>query len=186
VRQSNGSISVYSEPGRGTTFKIYLPRASAPVELETLATSEAASTRGDEAILVVEDEVSLRSLIARVLGSLGYRVMTAGTGAEALQIAREADCRLDLLLTDVVLPGGMQGTDLARDLLTSMPDLPVLYMSGYARDAIVHAGRLDQGVNFLEKPFTPDALATMVRTVLNGDRRVKSMESGKQATGESQ
>jgi two-component system cell cycle sensor histidine kinase/response regulator CckA len=170
VRQSNGSISVYSEPGRGTTFKIYLPRVIAPVEQKSLATSGAASTRGDEAILVVEDEVSLRTLIARVLGNLGYRVLIAGTGAQALQVANEADCRLDLLLTDVVLPGGMQGTDLARDLLTSMPDLPVLYMSGYARDAIVHAGRLDQGVNFLEKPFTQDALATMVRAVLSGGR----------------
>jgi two-component system cell cycle sensor histidine kinase/response regulator CckA len=179
VRQSNGSISVYSEPGRGTTFKIYLPRVIAPVEQESPAATGAALTRGDETILVVEDEISLRSLIARVLGSLGYRVLIAGTGAQALQVATEADSRLDLLLTDVVLPGGMQGTDLARDLLTSMPNLPVLYMSGYARDAIVHGGRLDEGVNFLEKPFTPDALAKMVRAVLSGGRRVKSTESGK-------
>ncbi len=170
VRQSNGSITVHSELGKGTSFKIYLPRATASLRPESPVTIGEALTRGDETILVVEDEVSLRDLVTRVLGDLGYRVLAAGTGPEALQIAKEAECQLDLLLTDVVLPGGMQGNDLARGLSTSMPDLPVLYVSGYPRDSIVHAGRLDQGVNFLEKPFTPEALATMVRTVLNQAR----------------
>ena len=115
----------------------------------------------------MEDAVSLRNLVTRVLGSLGYRVLSAGTATEALQVLAKADCRLDLLLTDVVLPGGVHGNELARELLVSMPELPVLYVSGYPRNAIVHGGRLDEGVNFLEKPFTPDALARMVREVLD-------------------
>ena len=122
----------------------------------------------------MEDEVSLRNLVTRVLDGRGYRVLSAGTGAEALQIAGEAGCLLDLLLTDVVLPGGMQGDDLARAVRAARPDLPVLFMSGYPRNAIVHAGRLDEGVNFLEKPFTPEALATMVREVLDQTQASRS------------
>lgn len=115
----------------------------------------------------MEDEASLRSLATRVLGGMGYRVLAAGTAAEALRVAREAGCRIDLLLTDVVLPGGAQGNDLANDLLAFYPGLPVLYMSGYPRDSIVHAGRLDPHVNFLEKPFTPAELAKTVRATLD-------------------
>jgi two-component system cell cycle sensor histidine kinase/response regulator CckA len=168
VKQSNGSISVYSEPGKGTSFKIYLPWVIAPVEEESLPTPRGTVARGDETILVVEDEVSLRNLVARVLGGLGYRVLVAGTSAEAMEIVKNADCRPDLLLTDVVLPGGLQGNELARELLISMPGLLVLYMSGYTRNAIVHAGRLDHGVNFLQKPFGPEALGSKVREVLDG------------------
>jgi two-component system cell cycle sensor histidine kinase/response regulator CckA len=167
VRQSHGGISVLSRPGEGTSFRIYLPRVTTPVAEAIPAETVEVPARGDETILVVEDEAPVRQLVARVLGGLGYRVMVAGTGAEALRTYQEAGLRFDLLLTDVVLPGGMQGTDLARELLARAPDLPVLYISGYARDAIVHSGRLDAGVNFLEKPFTPDALAAKVRTVLN-------------------
>jgi PAS domain S-box-containing protein len=170
VRQSHGSISVSSERGKGTSFKIYLPRVTDAVSVVIPVDSGAPSARGEETILVVEDEVPLRNLVARVLGGLGYRVFVAGTGPEALRIAKEADFQLDLLLTDVVLPGGVQGNELARDLLSHAPDLPVLYVSGYARDAIVHAGRLDAGVNFLEKPFTPETLATKVRLVLDRPR----------------
>ncbi len=171
VRQSGGSISVYSEPGEGTSFKVYLPRvsASAPSAEPSLG-PEAPSIRGRETILVVEDEESLRSLAARVLGELGYTVLTASTALEALEIFATTDCVVDLLLTDVVLPGAMQGNDLAEYLKTPRPHLPVLFMSGYARDAIVHAGRLDEGVNLLEKPFTPVALTSMVRQVLDQAR----------------
>jgi DNA-binding NtrC family response regulator len=115
---------------------------------------------------VVEDEASLLDLVARVLTGLGYRVLSAGTAAKAMQVAKESEFKFDLLLTDVVLSGGVQGDELARDLCTHKPDLPVLYMSGYTRNAIVHPGRLDARVKFLEKPFTPGALATKVRDAL--------------------
>jgi PAS domain S-box-containing protein len=167
VRQSGGSIDVESEPGSGATFRVYLPRVLAPVAPTPVIALSVSSNRGYETILVVEDEDSLRTLVTRILGGLGYTVVTAATAAEALEILGESERAFDLLLTDVVLPGGMQGSDLARRLLSSRPELPVLYMSGYTRDAIVHAGRLDEGVNYLEKPFTPETLARMVRTVLD-------------------
>jgi PAS domain S-box-containing protein len=171
VKQSSGSLVVCSEPGRGTTFKVYLPVSSQPVSVDPAAPSTADPSSGKETILVVEDEASLRSLVARVLGGLGYSVLMAGTAAEAFAIVREAEQPIDMLLTDVVLPGGVQGNELARDLLESRPELPVLYMSGYTRDAIVHAGRLDEGVNYLAKPFTPASLAEKVREVLKTKRR---------------
>jgi PAS domain S-box-containing protein len=171
VKQSGGSIGVYSEPGLGTTFKVYLPQASRPAPLAMPSASAPPSSSCEETILVVEDEESLRSLVARILGGLGYTVLLAATATEALEIVQESESPVDLLLTDVVLPGGMQGNDLARSVLRFWPDLPVLYMSGYARDAIVHAGRLDEGVNYLEKPFTPDSLAAKVREVLADDAR---------------
>jgi DNA-binding response OmpR family regulator len=121
--------------------------------------------------LVVEDEEALRFLVTRILEGLGYQVFVAATATEAQRVFDEIGGAVDLLLTDVVLPGGVQGNDLARCLLKSRPDLPVLYMSGYTRDAIVHAGRLDEGVNYLAKPFTPGALATAVREVLASDAR---------------
>jgi two-component system, cell cycle sensor histidine kinase and response regulator CckA len=170
VKQSGGGISVSSEVGKGTTFKIYLPRVAAGLQDEAAPASGATVMGGRETILVVEDEVSLRRLVARILENLGYRALAAGTGAEALETLAASGGSVDLLLTDVVLPGAMQGNDVAEALLSSRPDLPVLYMSGYARKAIVHAGRLDEGINLLEKPFTPEALATMVRAVLDRAR----------------
>ena len=170
VRQSNGSIVVHSEPGKGTGFKIYLPRAAAQVEKKILMAAGRLSVQGTETILLVEDEATLRKLVARALSNLGYRVLTAGSGVEALRVVKEAEGRLDLLLADVVLSGGMQGNELAHTLLSSTPDLPVLYVSGYARETIVHSGRLDPAVNFLEKPFTIESLASMVRTVLDQAR----------------
>ena len=110
----------------------------------------------------MEDEQAIRDLATRVLTELGYAVVSTATANEALELRA-----VDLLLTDVVLPGGAQGNDLARVLSSSQPDLPVLYMSGYTRDTITHAGRLDEGVNYLAKPFTPDSLARMVRQVLD-------------------
>ena len=170
VRQSGGSIDVESESGSGTTFRVYLPRILAPAAPAPGIAPSVLSSRGYETILVVEDEDSLRTLVTRILGGFGYTVVTAATAAEALEILEETEVPFDLLLTDVVLPGGMQGSDLARSLRFSQPRLPVLYMSGYTRDAIVHAGRLDKGVNYLAKPFTPDALGSMVRAVLDQAR----------------
>jgi CheY-like chemotaxis protein len=167
VRQSEGCIFVYSEPGRGTTFKIYLPRVEAGRTLVQEATFVAAEPAAGERILLVEDEQALRSLITRVLEGLGYEVVGVGSAREALDVLPGMAQPPDLLITDVVLPGDMQGNHLAEELARSWPDMPVLYMSGYTRNAIVHAGRLDAGVNFLEKPFTPDVLASRVRDLLS-------------------
>jgi PAS domain S-box-containing protein len=170
VTQSRGSIFVYSRAGQGTTFKIYLPRVTTHEAAETLVIAEHIPSFGSEKIMVVEDESALRSLIERVLVSAGYKVICFGTADEALIALEQGQIAVDLLLTDVVLPGVLQGKDLVDMVQISRPDVPVLYMSGYTRDAIVHAGRLDEGVNFLEKPFTPEALVRMVREVLDGPR----------------
>jgi two-component system cell cycle sensor histidine kinase/response regulator CckA len=167
VKQSRGNIFVYSEPGKGTTFKIYLPRVATREATEAVVLHEHIPSLGNEAVMVVEDESSLRSLIERVLGAAGYKVVSFGSADEAMAALEQSELAMDLLLTDVVLPGVMQGNDLARRVQDAWPDLPVLYMSGYTRNAIVHAGRLDEGINFLEKPFTPEALARMVREVLD-------------------
>jgi signal transduction histidine kinase/ActR/RegA family two-component response regulator len=167
VRQSGGNISVYSEPGKGTSFKLYLPRVARPKSAPASVARATSSTRGQETILVVEDEDAIRGLVDRILDGLGYEVLTAATADEALKVLADGRSPVDLLLTDVVLPGSIQGNDLACSLLAIWPDLPVLYMSGYTRNATVHTGRLDAGVNFLEKPFTPDALGAKVRAVLD-------------------
>jgi two-component system cell cycle sensor histidine kinase/response regulator CckA len=169
VKQSHGSISVSSEPGKGTTFRIYLPRVSAREAVEVLAPPAYVPSSARETVMVVEDEPSLRSLIERVLTVAGYRVFSFGSAAEAIA-AFDEGWPVDLLLTDVVLPGGMQGNELVRMVQDARPELPVLYMSGYTRDAIVHAGRLDEGVTFLEKPFTPENLTRMVGRVLEQSR----------------
>jgi CheY-like chemotaxis protein len=168
IKQSGGSIGVRSQPGQGSVFEVYLPRVAQPASLiPSPAQVVSSSTEGRETILVVEDEESLRSLAARVLGELGYTVFSAGTALEALELLGANGGSVDLLLSDVVLPGGMRGNELAEVLESFRPDVRVLYMSGYSRNAVVHAGRLDEGVNFLEKPFTPEALARMVRQVLD-------------------
>jgi signal transduction histidine kinase len=170
VRQSDGSIDVTSTPGEGTTFRVYLPTASKSATRTDTQVAVASAVPGGETILVVEDEPALRRLVERVLSGLGYHVLTAGTANEA--VAAALDAKIDLLLTDVVLPGSMQGNDLAELLAGQARAMSVLYMSGYPRDAIVHAGRLDKGVHYLEKPFTPDALAKKVGEVLTGEAGV--------------
>ena len=173
VRQSGGYINVYSEVGKGTTFKIYLPSVPARPDAAGGDSPDTpiASTSGAETVLVVEDEAPLRRLVARVLGGLGYTVFVAGSGPEALELLDDLDGFPDLLLTDVVLPGGMLGHEVAAAFVQRIPGLPVLYVSGHARDAIVHSGHLDPGVNFLGKPFTPESLAGKVREVLDAHQR---------------
>jgi two-component system cell cycle sensor histidine kinase/response regulator CckA len=167
VSQSHGSITVYSEPAKGTCFKIYLPVTTTPAQSQPEVTEEPATPTGDETILLVEDEPALLDLAVRVLTDYGYKVLSAGTAAEALQVLRDADGKMDILVTDLVLPGEMQGKELADHLRSSRPDLLVVYMSGYPRNSIVHAGRLDHGVSFLEKPFATSALAAMIRESLD-------------------
>jgi two-component system cell cycle sensor histidine kinase/response regulator CckA len=167
VKQSGGYIWVYSEPGRGSTFKVYLPRVVEPVEEAGDSAKPAPLPNGTETLLLVEDEQAVRELAARVLKERGYRVLQAGNGIEALRIsAAKPANEIQLLVTDVVMPN-MDGPDLASRLKQSQGDLRVLYVSGYTDKAIVHRGVLDEGTPFLQKPFTPEALARKVREVLD-------------------
>ena len=168
VRQSGGSISVYSEPHRGSTFKVYLPRLAEPVrDASESAAPAAVSTGGTETVLVVEDEEAVRQLAARTLFVRGYTPLVAHTGEEALRLSEQHPGPIHLLLTDVVLPR-MNGSRLAETLLATRPDLRVLYMSGFTETAIVHHGVLQPGTDFIQKPFTPHALAVKLRDVLAG------------------
>jgi PAS domain S-box-containing protein len=167
VKQSGGYIWCYSEPGTGTTFKIYLPRADkaaapAPQAPPPIATSPLPVC---ETILLVEDEPEVRSLVQRLLKMQGYTVVAAANPDEALAIIRDFKGQIDLMVTDVVMPG-MSGRQLAERLAKILPDLKVLFVSGYTDDAIVHHGFLDPGTAFLQKPFTPQALARKVREVI--------------------
>jgi two-component system, cell cycle sensor histidine kinase and response regulator CckA len=164
VKQSGGYIWLDSEPGRGATFQVYLPRVDEAVQ-PVAAPRASGSLSGIETILVVEDERSVRQLVQRVLLRFGYAVLLAGTPNEASRLVRSRKSPIHLLISDVVLPQ-MSGRALAEELLAHEPAMRVLYMSGYTDDAIVHHGVLDQGTPFLQKPFTPDALARKVREVL--------------------
>ncbi|HET7928179.1 MAG TPA: ATP-binding protein, partial [Actinomycetota bacterium] len=165
VKQSGGNIWVYSEQGRGSTFKIYLPRVDAPVpEARRRAPSTLAT--GDETVLVVEDEDAVRRLSERILRMAGYRVLTAANAGEALLLVEKHGSRIDLLLTDVVMPQ-LSGRELAQRLAQARPDMRVLYMSGYTDGAIVHQGVLDAAVRLISKPFNAADLTRSVREVLD-------------------
>jgi CheY-like chemotaxis protein len=173
VKQSDGSIAVTSEPGAGTTFRIYLPRdvaAKAPSASVTRARSPTRPT-GSETVLVVEDEAALLKVARRTLESAGYFVLSAANGSEALLSFAHYVGTIHLLLTDVIMPR-MGGRDLAEQLARTQPDLKVLYMSGYTDDAIVHHGVLDADTAFIGKPFTAVQLTRKVREVL-GDAHGK-------------
>ncbi|OGK76843.1 MAG: hypothetical protein A2X52_17170 [Candidatus Rokubacteria bacterium GWC2_70_16] len=164
VKQHGGHIWVYSEPGRGTTFKIYLPRVEETAEEAAPAALEALP-RGSETILLVEDEEEVRALARETLEAGGYRVLEAASPHEALRLAQEHDGPIHLIVSDVVMPE-MSGRALVDRLAALRPDARVLYMSGYTENAIVHQGVLDPSIAFLQKPFTPGALARKVREVL--------------------
>ena len=166
VKQSGGYVWVYSEPGRGTTFKIYLPRVDEPAEPLAPPQREARTLTGTEIILLAEDDEMLRPLSKGLLERLGYRVLEAENAIRALALADAHAGPIHLLVADVVMPGG-SGRELARRLAHSRPDTRVLYVSGYTDDAIVHHGMLEPGLNFLQKPFTPATLARKVRDVLD-------------------
>ncbi|MEQ8515368.1 MAG: response regulator [Chromatocurvus sp.] len=166
AKQSKGHINIYSEPGEGTTVKLYLPRGHGNEAMTTSTTGRGESVGGSEHILVVEDDALVREHLCRQLRDLGYRVTAASHGTEALQAVRQhAD--IDLLFTDVVMPGGMNGRELAESVGRLRPDLKVLYTSGYTENAIVHQGRLDPGVELLSKPYRRRDLAAKVRKVLD-------------------
>lgn len=165
VKQNNGFINVYSEPGKGTTFRLYLPRHTG--EAETAPAPESAPTaagRG-ERILMVEDEPAILSLGKRMLEGLGYQVLTAGAPSRALEIAREENCNVQLLITDVVMPE-MNGRDLSERLRAECPGIRTLFMSGYTSNVIAHRGVLEDGVHFMQKPFSLAELAAKVRQAL--------------------
>jgi two-component system NtrC family sensor kinase len=179
AKQSGGHIRIYSEIGEGTTVKLYFPRlavqgdvppwgakdAGGPVETQTAG--------GGETVLIVEDNEQVNRLAVEALRERGYQVLTAADGAEALGMLSAA-LQVDLLLTDVVLPGGMDGRQLAEEILRRRPAIKVLYMTGYTRNAIIHHGRLDPDIDLLTKPFTADALARKIRRVLDGNGAAKA------------
>jgi signal transduction histidine kinase/ActR/RegA family two-component response regulator len=166
VKQSEGFINVYSEVGHGTSFKIYLPRLDEPVSKRPSGKTEAAEPRGTETILLVEDEDAVRKLGSVCLEKLGYTVLEAGNGAEAIKLARRHAGPIHLLMTDMVMPG-MNGSELAQRLKEFRPDLRVVCMSGYTDTTILHRDVLKSGAAFLQKPFSPDMLARRVREVLD-------------------
>jgi two-component system cell cycle sensor histidine kinase/response regulator CckA len=172
VKQSGGSIWIYSEPGGGTTFKVYLPREDAAVpegDPAPRATSPVAD--GTETILVAEDEPSLRALSARILEKYGYEVIAAESPTDALRIVEANGRRFDLLLTDLIMPE-LSGAELAQRVQALVPGIRVLFMSGYADDIVTKNGALEPGAPFLEKPFTAKELAAKVRELLDQPRRL--------------
>jgi CheY-like chemotaxis protein len=164
VKQSGGHLWVYSEVGHGTAFKIYLPRVDAPVEA-TAVSGAPQAVGGTETVLVVEDDASVRNLVDRTLKQHGYKVLTARAPAEAVAMVGRGNGTIHLLLSDVILPQ-MSGSTMASALAQWQPRMKVLYMSGYTDDAVIRHGVLDEGVAFLQKPFTSQALMRKVREVL--------------------
>jgi CheY-like chemotaxis protein len=169
VKQSGGHIWLYSEPGKGTIFKIYFPRVDEPSDSVKAPPSKENKSSASETVLLVEDSDSLRDVTKEFLGMAGYSVCDFGNGSEALSFAREHNGPIHLLLTDVVMPG-MSGRELARDLVHLHPETRVLFISGYSANAIHHQGVLDDDVNLLPKPFTRSSLMQKVRELLDSGR----------------
>ncbi len=168
VKQSNGHIKIYSEEGQGTAVKLYLPQARSAADLLPAKASILELERGDETILIVEDDALVREYVVTQIGRLGYDTLAASNAAEALAIIDGAE-HIDLLFTDVIMPGGMNGRQLATEALKRRPQLKVLYTSGYTENAIVHHGRLDAGVLLLPKPYVGSELARMLKIALASD-----------------
>ncbi|WP_439579585.1 response regulator, partial [Elioraea sp.] len=165
VKQSRGHVKIYSELGLGTTIKLYLPRAGAEQEREARSAQANPVPHGSERILLVEDDALVRAHVAMQLEQLGYRVVSVANGPEALETLGRGD-RFDLLFTDVVMPGGMNGRQLAEEARRRRPNLPVLFTSGYTEQAMLHQGSLGPGVRLLAKPYRRQELALKVREAL--------------------
>jgi CheY-like chemotaxis protein len=166
VKQSGGHIKIYSEAGEGTTVRIYLPRLVGHSDTKEEIKTDPGRARPGECVLVVEDDADVRAYVVETLQRLGYQVLEAADGESALALMDRHDRNIELLLTDVVMPG-MNGRKLAEEAKRRRPELRVLFMTGYSRNAIVHQGRLDPGVDLIQKPLTGPQLAAMVRTVLD-------------------
>jgi PAS domain S-box-containing protein len=169
VKQSGGHVKIYSEPGHGTTVRLYLPRARQQEDLETKIES-GPTTGGTETILVVEDDEDVRSTVVDILSELGYSVLKAKDAQSALAIV-ESGVPIDLLFTDVVMPGTLRSPELARMARKRLPNIAVLFTSGYTENAIVHGGRLDEGIDLLSKPYSREALARKLRHVLRDQQQ---------------
>jgi CheY-like chemotaxis protein len=168
IKQSGGHVKIYSEPGQGTTVKLYFPRMMGNIAEEAEG-QQGVAPEGtyDETILVCEDDDDVRAYSVEVLRELGYRVLEAHDGPSALRLLERQEGRVDLLFTDVVLPSGMMGNQLAEQARAVRPGLKVLFTTGYARNAIVHHGRLDAGVELITKPFSYADLAARIRDLLD-------------------
>jgi len=170
VKQSGGHVKIYSEVGHGTTVKIYLPRATVDEQTrDDRSLQQRAMPAGDESILVVEDDPDVRAFVTTALEALGYRVTEAGDGPAAVAIMDQGR-DFDLLFTDVVLPGGMNGRQIADEYAKQYPRGKILFSSGYTENAIVHHGRLDDDAELLAKPYTREALARVMREILDKQR----------------
>ena len=166
VKQSGGHITIYSEEGHGTTVNLFLPKsAGAAQQVAEPVTTEDSVGRG-ETILVVEDDADIRRYVVRVLSRLGYSILEAGSGEAALEVLQGSP-GVDLLFSDVVLPGGRSGPDIVAEAQRHRPDLKYLFMSGYAPGGMFHQGRLPEGATLLQKPFTQHDLAQKVRDALD-------------------
>jgi two-component system cell cycle sensor histidine kinase/response regulator CckA len=169
VKQSGGWVWLYSEPGRGTTFKVYVPHSSGvPSPLEPEVTPPA-RPRSDTVVLVVEDDPQVRLLVATILGGSGYTVLVASNPLEAIEIEEQYGGKIHVLLTDVVMPH-MNGRQLAEKITARRPNVRVVFVSGYTENTIIHRGEVDEGVNFLSKPITSNRLLSMLARVLPRDR----------------
>ena len=169
VKQSGGHIKIYSESGHGTTIRIYLPRARQHEDLET-NTETGPLTGGTETILVVEDDEDVRTTVVEMLSELGYRVLKAKDAQSALAIV-ESGVPIDVLFTDVVMPGAMRSPELARKARERLPNIAVLFTSGYTENAVVHGGRLDDDIDLLSKPYTREALARRLRHAVRNQQQ---------------
>ena len=167
TKQSGGHLNIYSEAGHGTTVRLYLPRADATTEpsLGTLLREAFPHSARGEVILVVEDDATIRKLVQKLLEMLGYQALVAESGAQALEQLASTE-RVDVLLTDIVLPGGMSGAELAAEAQLVHPSLRVLYMSGYTRNALLGHSLQDENAHVLSKPFRKEELARAVHRVL--------------------
>jgi PAS domain S-box-containing protein len=169
VKQNNGFVWVYSEPEQGSNFKVYLPKVKGDAEPKEKEQSPVEDLGGSETVLIVEDNDSLRNFAQKILHIYGYRTLNAENGEDALRVCKEHDGQIDLMITDVVMPK-MGGREAAERLQPLYPQMKVIYMSGYTDDAIVHHGVLEPGLNFLEKPFTPEGLGKKVRKALGSEK----------------